>query len=113
MSFMGTTLRLGLRSTAKWILGKVGKLVSMPVRRRLAAFEAATFDPERVQKALLQSIVTNQLRTQFGRDHHFNDIRTIEEFRHNVPVAGYDYVEPYLARVRRGETNALLSDPRV
>jgi hypothetical protein len=40
-------------------------------------------------------------------------VRTPDDFRRQVPVAGYDYFEPYLARVRRGETQALLADRRV
>ncbi len=34
-------------------------------------------------------------------------------FRRHIPVAGYDAIEPYLSRVRKGETSALLADRRV
>jgi hypothetical protein len=103
-----------MQSVLRFLLRKVvGKLVAIPVRRRLAAFDAATNDPKRVQDALLLDILRYQADTAFGRDHHFRDIRSIEDFRRCIPVAGYDYVEPYLARVRRGETSALLADPHV
>ena len=39
--------------------------------------------------------------------------QTVADFRRHLPVAGYDAFEPYLARVRKGETNALLADARV
>src|SRR5262249_40414646 len=91
----------------------VGKIVATPVRRQLAQFEAATCHPREVQEALLRRILTYQARTDFGRKHHFSQIQTPEDFRRQWPVAGYDYFEPYLARVRRGELSALLADPCV
>lgn len=107
-------IRQAVRGVLKFLLHKVvGKAVAYPVRRRLAQFEAATHDPQRVQEALLRDILANQVPTAFGHDHRFDTIRTIADFRRQVPVAGYDQVEPYMNRVRRGETSALLSDPRV
>src|SRR5262245_43190798 len=88
----------------------IGKIVAAPVRRPLRKFEAATRDPRAVQEALLRRILAFHAQTDFGRKHHFADIRTPADFRHNLPVAGYDYFEPYLARVRRGELQALLAD---
>jgi hypothetical protein len=92
---------------------RIGKVVATPVRRQLAKFDVATRRPREVQEALLRDLLAYQANTSFGRDHRFADVRTVEDFRHRVPVAGYDYVEPYLDRVRRGETNALLADSRV
>jgi hypothetical protein len=97
----------------RFLLVRVGKLIARPVRRRLAEFEAATHAPQVVQEALLHEILRHQASTAFGRDHHFEGIANPGDFRRQLPVAGYDYFEPYLARVRRGETNALLADPRV
>ena len=103
--------------TGRWlfdfILGRIGKLVAFPVRRHLRAFEAATHDPRAVQEALLRRILAAQADTGFGRDHHFRDARTLADFRRSVPVAGYEAVEPYVARMRRGELNALVADPLV
>jgi len=98
----------------RYLLQKVGlKLIVRPIRRRLAYFEASTHRPREVQEALLRDILAHQTPTAFGRDHRFDSVRTIADFRRQVPVADYDYFEPYLARVRRGETAALLADRRV
>jgi hypothetical protein len=91
----------------------VGKVIAWPIRRRLRAFDLAVESPEAVQQELLRSILRHQADTQFGRDHYFADIRSLAEFRRNVPVAPYEYVEPYIERVKRGDTRALLSDPAV
>jgi hypothetical protein len=91
----------------------VGKVVSLPVRRQVAAFEKATFRPREVQESLLRRILTYHADTGFGQDHRFRDIRSTAEFRRSLPIAPYDYFEPYIARVRRGEFNALLADRKV
>jgi GH3 auxin-responsive promoter len=110
---MPTLMRRGVRRVLQFLLFRVGKLVAWPVRRRLAEFEAATHRPREVQEALLRDILAHQADTAFGRDHRFGDIRTRADFRRQLPVAPYDYFEPYLARVRRGETRALLADARI
>ncbi len=94
-----------------WLLRELaGKIVSLPVRRQLAAFEAATYRPREVQESLLRRILAYQANTDFGREHHFAAIHNVADFRRHVPVAAYEDYEPYLARVQRGELNALLAD---
>ncbi|HEV3386359.1 MAG TPA: GH3 auxin-responsive promoter family protein, partial [Gemmata sp.] len=76
-------------------------------------FEIACNTPEDVQTQLLQRILTTQANTGFGRDHKFSSISTIPYYRRNVPIAPYEYVAPYIEKVQRGDTNALLADRRV
>src|SRR5262245_12963353 len=97
-----------------WLIRKVlGKIAARPVRRRLAAFEEATHTPEPVQTSVRQAIVSSQTGTDFGKVHHFADIKSLADYRHNIPVAGYEYVEPYVQRVMKGDTQSLLSSPKV
>ena len=108
---MPNFIRRAVHRAARLFLTRVvGKAIALPVRRRLALFEAATHRPREVQEALLRSILAHQSGTAFGRDHHFDTVRTPDDFRRRVPVAGYDYVEPYVDRVRKGETTALVAD---
>src|SRR5437868_4996203 len=97
----------------RFLLSMIGKVVRRSVLRHLAAFEDATREPRRVQEALLHRILAYQSQTDFGKRHGFAEIRTVADFRRQIPVAGYEYVEPYIARVRRGELSALLADPCV
>jgi len=95
------------------LLKLLGKAITPSIRRKVNAFLAATNDPRGVQEALLRQILTHQSETRFGRDHGFAGIRTVEDYRRQLPVAPYEYVGPYVERVKRGETNALLADPAV
>ena len=97
-----------------WLLRKViGKMVVIPVRRRLRAFDAATAQPQAVQEELLCRLLANHAGTGFGKDHHFSSIKNVGDFRRNCPVAPYEYFEPYIQRVMKGEPHALLADPRI
>jgi hypothetical protein len=91
----------------------IGKVVAHSIRRQLRAFEDATHFPREWQAAVLQRILHRQAGTDFGRDHHFAAIQNTADFRHHVPVAPYEYVDPYIARVRKGDFRALLAEPTV
>ena len=107
-------LRRGADAVLQFLLRRVaGRVIAIPTRRRLALFEAATHRPREIQEALLRDILAHQAPTAFGRDHRFDGIGTLQDYRRQVPVAGYERVEPYMARVLRGETDALLADRRI
>jgi GH3 auxin-responsive promoter len=95
----------------RFLFRMVGKAVARPVRRRIAAFHEATKKPEQVQRTLLTEILHVQAETGYGRDHGFMAIRSLADFRRQVPVNPYENLVPYIERVMKGETDALVSDP--
>lgn len=97
----------------RFLLRLVAKVVARPVRRKLYQFQDATHTPEQVQAQLLQEILTYQRDTGFGKDHGFGSIKTIADYRKQVPVGPYEYVAPYIDRVKKGDIKALLNDPKV
>lgn len=97
-------------SLKRFLLVRLGRLLTYSVRRQLRQFEAACENPDVVQSELLFRILGVQADTQFGRDHKFRAINTVAEYRKNVPVAPYEYVAPYIEKVQRGDTRALLAD---
>jgi len=100
-------------SLKRFILVRIGRLISYPIRRQLRLFDIACQNPEAVQTELLLRILRNQQNTAFGRDHKFASIRSVADYRNNLTIAPYEYVAPYIDRVTKGETNALLSAKRV
>lgn len=63
--------------------------------------------PVETQKAVFQSLIQTAKQTQFGKDHHFDQIKTYEDFAKQVPVRDYEALKPYVDRVVRGEENIL------
>src|SRR5438874_6927520 len=64
-------------------------------RRRVAHLARA--DPVAVQERTLLDLLRQAARTQFGRDHRFDAIRTVADFQAAVPLRTYeDLWESYL-----------------
>jgi hypothetical protein len=97
----------------RFALKMLRKAIARPLYRKFAAFEAACQDPRRTQEELLRGILSYHADTAFGVDHGFAGIRTVADYRRQLPVAPYEHFEPYIRRVMKGETKALLADPQV
>jgi hypothetical protein len=78
--------------------------------RQARAFDQNCRDPRRTQEALLRRIMEVNASTQYGKQHKFSTIRTIEEFQRVAPVSGYEDHEPYIRRETAGEKKQLTSD---
>jgi hypothetical protein len=87
------------------------RLIGAPVVRRSRRLAQAFLDQTRtagdVQRQLLLGRIARHADSQFGRDHFLHEVRTPADFRKRVPISGYDRHEPYIDRVRRGDTGAL------
>jgi hypothetical protein len=94
----------------RYLLRRFGRTVGWFIQRRIARFERACQDPEKLQTELLFRVLARQRDTAFGRDHHFHSVRSIADFRRHVPIGPYERLAPYVDRVAAGETNALIAD---
>ena len=63
-----------------------------------------------VQREWLMHRLRLARETVFGEDHGFRAIRSLADFRKQVPVAGYDHFAPYISAVAAGDTKALIPD---
>lgn len=95
----------------RFVLTRLGRLAAYPIHRRIARFVRDCDRPERVQADLLARIVARQAGTAFGRDHRFAAVRTVADFRRQVPIAPYEAVAPYIEREANGERGALIAPP--
>ena len=87
------------------------KVIGLPLlmrsRARARQFLRQTRTADQVQRELLMRRLARHADSLFGRDHHFGEIKSPADFRRRVPVAGYDRHEPYIDKVRQGDTGAL------
>jgi hypothetical protein len=77
----------------------------------LAKFRRALDKPAEVQSALLRNLLGCNGDCAYGRAHHFREICNYDEFVRRVPLVDYDDIEPWIERIRRGETRVLTNDP--
>ena len=86
----------------------VARATAIPFyRRKLRRFEALLERAHSVQRALLFEKIKRCAETRFGRDHGFSAIKTIEDFRRQVPISTYEYVAPYITEVSEGRLDSL------
>ena len=100
-------------SIPSFLMLRLARLAARPLLARVRRFQESCADPEAVQSKLLADILARQAGTGFGKDHGFASIRTVADFRRQVPIRDYERLSPYIERVKAGETSALLADDRV
>ncbi|MEO7802735.1 MAG: GH3 auxin-responsive promoter family protein [Ginsengibacter sp.] len=59
------------------------------------------------QEAIFQTLIKTGSKTQFGKDHVFNDIKTYKDFKDHVPVRSYEDFEDYINQIKQGKHNIL------
>jgi len=85
----------------------VGRPIANRARRLALEFHDQTKRARAHQRELLLSRIARNADSAFGRDHHFGEVRTPEDFRKRVPIGDYGRHEPYIDRVRNGDVSAL------
>ena len=86
--------------------------IAMPImvqkgKSSLHHMEASAQDPMRENTKLLNKILRQNQNTEYGINHHFSDIHTLEDFRRDVPISTYEDFAPYIERIKNGENNIL------
>ncbi len=64
-------------------------------------------DVRNVQTRQLNRLLSNGRSTLYGHDHGFDKIKTVDDFRHRVPVVEYPEVREYVMRMVDGQRDIL------
>ncbi len=89
------------RPVSRFVLNTIRRLTHDP-------FAASLQQATNTQRQWLLNRIRLCRETKFGRDHGFEEIKTVDDYKKNVPVKGYPYFEPYINSVAQGVTSALI-----
>jgi hypothetical protein len=64
-------------------------------------------NPIVTQENLFKGLIKKAKKTQFGKDHHFDKIRTHADFVKQIPVRDYEELKPYIEKVVLGDHDIL------
>jgi hypothetical protein len=64
-------------------------------------------NPVATQQKVFADLIRQAKETQFGKEHHFESIKSFSDFAQNVPIRDYEQLKPYVDRVVKGEENIL------
>lgn len=90
-----------------------GMLINLTTSRSAKRFEAATRDPHGVQMTLLRSLMQKNAHTEYGKRFGFESIRTVADYRNQVPVITYEDIKKDMTRVVNGEKNIFTAEAPV
>ena len=63
--------------------------------------------PMEIQEKFLMQLIRDNENTEYGKEHGFKDIHSIEDYRRMIPVQTYDDFAPYIDKMVNGEKNQL------
>ncbi|MBW4637254.1 MAG: GH3 auxin-responsive promoter family protein [Gloeocapsa sp. UFS-A4-WI-NPMV-4B04] len=90
----------------------------MPILTAAARFTKSNFVKKTRQTALVQEKFLRDLlqvhqNTELGQKYKLSEIKTIDQFRQQVPILPYSSYEPLIERICQGEQNILTAEPVV
>lgn len=74
------------------------------ISRRIRRWSKQAVD---IQEGMRQGLVEQAKHTAFGKTHHFDQIKTYEDFKAAVPICDYEALRPYIERIKQGESDVL------
>ncbi|MBQ3630532.1 MAG: GH3 auxin-responsive promoter family protein [Prevotella sp.] len=74
---------------------------------RWRQLERYTNDSEELQRQVLARLINQGRQTEYGRSHHFDSLRSYDDFVQRVPLNDYDALKADIDRMRRGERDVL------
>ncbi|MBQ7595961.1 MAG: GH3 auxin-responsive promoter family protein, partial [Clostridia bacterium] len=80
----------------------------------LMDIEHYTKDPMQAQTKLLKKIIRKSRNSELGKKYNFADIKSVEDFRKNVPLTTYEDYAPLVDRmIENKEKNLMYTGPNV
>ncbi len=79
--------------------------------RRNKRIREAISNPLQTQLQTFQYLIQKGRDTEWGKNHDFQSIHNIDDFRRKVPTGVYEDLQPYIKRMLAGEQNVLWPTP--
>ncbi len=64
-------------------------------------------DAVQAQEQVFQKLIVTGRNTAFGKEHAFQNIRSYEDFKEQVPIRDYEGIKHYIERIKNGESDVL------
>lgn len=74
-------------------------------------FRKIAAKPEAAFASRLTAYLQKNAATQFGREHDFARILSVDDYRRQVPIRDYDGFEPYIQSALAGDSKVLTDEP--
>ena len=73
-------------------------------------FNKYTLNSKSVNEEVLFKILNKNSTSKYGEKYNFNSIKSVDEYKSNVPITDYLDYELYINEMLKGEKNILITD---
>jgi hypothetical protein len=87
----------------------LNSLLSWWMKKRIHQIELFIKYPHEVQQDVFQRLISSAQNTEWGKKYGYHSIKTIRDFRNQVPMQDYESLKPFIQRLMSGEQNILWS----
>ena len=84
-------------------MGIVNKIMEIMMRSRMNVIEESIKNPVGTQERVLFENIKKAKSTIYGKEFHFEEIKTTQKFQEQVPAVHYEDFQPYIELARKGE----------
>lgn len=85
----------------------INSLVSWMNVKRMNQIELYKDYPVEIQNETLEKLIENAAHTEWGIKHKYKSVKSVNDYRHRVPLQDYESLKSYIIRLRQGEKNLL------
>jgi len=85
----------------------LNSILTWVMKKRIHQMELFMRYPHEVQDELIKKLIYQARHTEFGKQYDFENIRSLDDFKSNVPISTYEDFFPYIQRLMQGEQNIL------
>ncbi|MCB0431003.1 MAG: GH3 auxin-responsive promoter family protein [Flavobacteriales bacterium] len=85
----------------------INSFISWLMKKRIHQIELFMKYPHEVQAEWFRKLISAVAPTEWGKAHGYDSIKSVEDFRANVPVQDYESLKPYIQRIMRGQQQVL------
>ncbi len=89
---------------------RTASAIETMLRAVLDPWHQAIESPSQAQQAVLERLLQDYARTEYGRAHRAESVQTLDDYRRAFPVMTYEDYKPLIRRVMEGEVGALLAE---
>src|SRR3972149_155945 len=87
---------------------KIKETLSKPFAKYITlSIKQWCLHPIETQQNVFEQLIKEAKNTAFGKEHHFDSIKTYDDFKQNIPISDYEGIKPYIDRIIGGEEDVL------
>ncbi|MBN1536990.1 MAG: GH3 auxin-responsive promoter family protein [Anaerolineales bacterium] len=80
------------------------------LKAQLQPWQDAIENPQKTQETVLQRLLTDYAKTDYGMQHSASNIESIADYRKAFPIATFEVYKPLIQRVMAGDIGLLLCE---